>query len=218
MQLKTPIILLVVGSFALSGCLEPGPEPQNGNTRTQNGALIGAGLGALLGATRESGSDRFKNAAIGAALGAGAGALIGNALDKQAAELRGSMGNEVKIVNNGDHLIVTMPQDILFDTDSALVRSDLRSDLRTLAANLRDYPNTTVDVLGHTDNTGTAAYNQNLSSRRASAVAAVLMDAGVRPSRVRSFGRGEDEPIASNQTASGRHQNRRVEIVIRPVT
>lgn len=218
MQLKTPIILLVVGSFALSGCLEPGPEPKNGNTRTQNGALIGAGIGALLGATRESGSDRFKNAAIGAALGAGAGALIGNALDKQAAELRGSMGNDVKIVNNGDHLIVTMPQDILFDTDSALVRSDLRSDLRTLANNLRDYPNTTVDVLGHTDNTGTAAYNQNLSSRRASAVASVLMDAGVRPSRVRSFGRGEDEPIASNQTTEGRRQNRRVEIVIRPVT
>ncbi|PHQ99606.1 MAG: hypothetical protein COB39_02940 [Marinosulfonomonas sp.] len=218
MQLRTPIILLVVGSFALSGCLEPGPEPQNGNTRTQNGALIGAGLGALLGATRESGSDRFKNAAIGAALGAGAGALIGNAMDKQAADLRGSMGSDVKIVNNGDHLIVTMPQDILFDTDSALVRSDLRSDLRALANNLRDYPDTTVDVVGHTDNTGTAAYNQNLSSRRASAVANVLMDAGVRPSRVRSFGRGEDEPIASNQTASGRHQNRRVEIVIRPVT
>ncbi len=218
MQLKTPIILLVVGSFALSGCLEPSPEPQNGNTRTQNGALIGAGLGALLGATRESGSDRFKNAAIGAALGAGAGALIGNAMDKQAAELRGSMGRDVKIVNNGDHLVVTMPQDILFDTDSALVRSDLRSDLRALATNLQDYPNTTVDVLGHTDYTGTAAYNQNLSSRRASAVAGVLMDAGVRPSRVRSFGRGEDEPIASNQTTEGRRQNRRVEIVIRPVS
>ena len=217
MQFKTPITLLVVGSFALTGCMDPGPEPANGNTRTQNGALIGAGLGALLGATHESGSDRFKNAAIGAALGAGAGALIGNALDKQAAELRGSMGNDVKIVNTGDRLIVTMPQDILFNTDSALVRSDLRSDLRALASNLQSYPDTTVDVLGHTDNTGTAAYNQNLSSRRASAVATVLMDAGVAPSRIRSFGRGEDEPIASNLTPEGRHQNRRVEIVIRPV-
>ena len=215
--MKTPITLLVVGSFALTACMDPGPEPANGNTRTQNGALIGAGIGALLGATRESGSDRFKNAAIGAAVGAGAGALIGNALDKQAAELRGSMGNEVKIVNTGSELIVTMPQDILFNVDSANVRSDLRSDLRALAANLQDYPNTTVDVLGHTDNTGTAAYNQNLSSRRASAVAAVLMDAGVAPSCVRAFGRGEDEPVASNLTAEGRHQNRRVEIVIRPM-
>jgi len=218
MQFKTPMILLVAGSFALTGCMDPGPEPQNGNTRTQNGALIGAGLGALLGATKESGSDRFKNAAIGAALGAGVGAIIGNQLDKQAAELRGSMGNDVKIVNTGDRLIVTMPQDILFDTGSALVRSDLRNDLRTLANNLRSYPDTTVDVLGHTDNVGAADYNQNLSARRASAVAFVLMDAGVQASRVRSFGRGEDEPVASNQTASGRQQNRRVEIVIRPTT
>ena len=216
MHLKTPITLLIAGSFALTGCMDPGPEPQNGNTRTQNGALIGAGLGALLGATKESGSDRFKNAAIGAAIGAGVGAVVGNQLDKQAAELRGSMGNDVKIVNTGDRLVGTMPQDILFDTDSALVRSDLRRDLGTLANNLRRYPDTTVDVLGHTDNVGTADYNQNLSARRASAVAFVLMDAGVQASRVRSFGRGEDEPVASNQTASGRQQNRRVEIVILP--
>ncbi|KPU84262.1 membrane protein [Marinosulfonomonas sp. PRT-SC04] len=215
---KTPLMLLVAGSFALTGCIQPSPEPQNGNTRTQNGALIGAGLGALLGATKESGSDRFKNAAIGAALGAGLGAIIGNQMDKQAAELRNSMGNDVKIVNTGDRLVVTMPQDILFDTDSALVRGGLRSDLHTLAANLQKYPDTTIDVLGHTDNTGAAEYNQNLSSRRASAVANVLMNAGVRPSRVRSFGRGEDEPVSSNQTTAGRQQNRRVEIVIRPAS
>jgi len=217
MKIKTPVILLVAGSFALAGCMDPGPEPKNGNTRTQNGALIGAGLGALLGATHESGSDRVKNAAVGAAIGAGVGAIIGNQLDKQAAELRGSMSNDVKIVNTGDRLVVTMPQDILFDVDSTYVRPDLRSDLGKLAANLRKYPNTTVDVIGHTDNTGAASYNQNLSSRRASAVAAVLMDSGVTPSRVRSYGRGEDEPIATNLTPEGRHQNRRVEIVIRPV-
>ncbi len=217
MKIKTPIMLLVAGSFALSGCLDPGPEPKNGNTRTQNGALIGAGLGALLGATRESGNDRVKNAVVGAAIGAGVGAIIGNQLDKQAAELRGSMSDDVKIVNTGDRLVVTMPQDILFDVDSTYVRPDLRSDLGKLAANLRKYPNTTVDVIGHTDNTGAASYNQNLSSRRASAVASVLMNSGVTPSRVRSYGRGEDEPIASNLTVEGRRQNRRVEIVIRPV-
>ncbi len=218
MQMKKPIALLVVGSFALAGCLEPTPEPKNGNTRTQNGALIGAGLGALLGATKESGNDRVKNAALGAALGAGVGAIIGNQMDKQAAELRGSMGDDVKIVNTGDRLIVTMPQDILFDTGSAAVRADLRSDLRTLATNLNNYPNTTVDVLGHTDNVGPADYNQNLSSRRASAVASVLMDSGVQPSRVRAFGRGEDDPVATNQTDAGKRQNRRVEIVIRPTS
>lgn len=218
MLLKTPITLLVVGSFALTGCMDPGPEPANGNTRAQNGALIGAGIGAILGATHESGNDRLRNAALGAAVGAGAGAMIGHSLDKQAAELRGSMGNNVRVVNTGNELVVTMPQDILFDTDSAAVRYDLRTDLRALANNLRDYPNSTVDVVGHTDNTGTAAYNQNLSSRRASAVAAVLKDAGVRPSRVRSFGRGEDQPVASNLSAEGRRQNRRVEIIIRPTS
>lgn len=218
MKFLSPITLLIAGSFALTGCMDPGPEPQNGNTRTQNGALIGAGLGALLGATKESGSDRFKNAAIGAAIGAGVGAIVGNQLDKQAAELRGSMGDEVQIENTGDRLIVTMPQDILFETDSALVHGNLRNDLRTLASNLQKYPDTTIDVMGHTDNTGAADYNQNLSARRASAVASVLMDAGVRPARVRSFGRGEDEPVATNQTATGRQQNRRVEIVIRPVS
>lgn len=217
MKFITPITLLVAGSFVLTGCMTS-PEPQNGNTRTQNGALIGAGLGALLGATKESGSDRFKNAAIGAALGAGVGAIAGNLMDKQAAELRSSMGNDVQIQNTGDRLIVTMPQEILFDTDSTFVRSDLRSNLNTLAANLQKYPDTTIDVLGHTDNTGAADYNQNLSARRASAVSSVLMDAGVQASRLRAYGRGEDEPVASNQTEQGRHQNRRVEIVIRPVS
>ncbi len=217
MKFKTPVILLAAGSFALAGCMDPRPEPKNGNTRAQNGALIGAGLGALLGATRESGNDRVKNAVVGAAIGAGVGAIIGNELDKQAEELRGSMSDDVKIVNAGDHLVVTMPQDILFDVDSTYVRPDLRSDLGKLAANLRKYPNSTVDVFGHTDNTGAASYNQNLSTRRAQAVASVLVNSGVAQSRVRAIGRGEDEPIATNLTAEGRRLNRRVEIVIRPV-
>jgi outer membrane protein OmpA-like peptidoglycan-associated protein len=110
-----------------------------------------------------------------------------------------------------------MPQDILFNIDSTSLRPGLRRDLAVLANNLNDYPDTTVDILGHTDNTGTAEHNQNLSARRASAVAAVLRDAGVAPSRLRAFGRGEDEPVSSNLTAEGRRANRRVEIVIRPV-
>ena len=216
MQIKTSIILLTASTFALSGCLESGPG-QQGN-RTQNGAIIGALVGGAFGATRK-GDHKLGKAAAGAAIGGLVGGLVGANLDKQAKDLRRDIGNgDVKIVNTGSELIVTMPQDILFQTDSALVRSDLRSDLNKLAANLQQYPDTTVDVLGHTDNTGSASHNQNLSSRRANSVANVLMDAGVRPSRVRSFGRGEDEPVASNLTAEGRHQIRRVEIVIRPIS
>ncbi len=111
---------------------------------------------------------------------------------------------------------MTMPQDILFAVDSATLRSDLRMDLRTIAANLQRYPDSLIRVVGHTDNTGSAAYNQALSERRADAVAAELIGAGVSGRRVIAEGRGFSQPIASNATESGRAQNRRVEITIRP--
>ena len=109
-----------------------------------------------------------------------------------------------------------MPQDILFATDSAALRPDLQSDLRTVAQSLLAYPNTTVQVIGHTDNTGDASYNLNLSQRRAASVANVLISQGVPGFRVQTFGRGEDQPIADNLTPEGRARNRRVEIVILP--
>ncbi len=215
-RVKSSVAILCASTIALTACVDPGPEPRNGNTRTQNGALIGAGIGAVLGGTRESGSDRLKNAVIGGALGAIVGAGVGSYLDQQAAELRRDLGNDVNVVNNGDYLTVTMPQDILFATDSANLRGSLQSDLRTLANSLNQYPDSTVDVIGHTDNTGGAGYNQDLSSRRAASVASVLRNSGVSGNRIRAFGRGENEPVATNLSAEGRAQNRRVEIIIRP--
>lgn len=161
--------------------------------------------------------ERRRNAAAGAILGAGGGALIGNQLDKQEADLRAQMGNSnVNIQNTGDRLIVTLPQDILFATDSATLRPDLQRDLRTVGQSLLAYPDTTVQVLGHTDNTGDAGYNLNLSRQRAQSVANILMTEGVPSFRIQSIGRGEDQPLASNLTPEGRAQNRRVEIVILP--
>lgn len=214
--MRTHIAIALSSVLVLTACVPTTSEEQN---RTRDGALIGGALGALAGlATGDDADERRRDAIIGGIVGAGVGAAIGNQLDKQAAELEQSLDNRVGIVNTGDRLIVTMPQDLLFEVDSALVRSDLRSDLRLLSASLQDYPNTTVDIIGHTDNTGSAAYNQNLSSRRAASVAAILSDAGVTRGRLRAFGRGEDAPVASNLTPEGRAQNRRVEIVIRPVT
>ena len=118
--------------------------------------------------------------------------------------------------NTGDRLIVTMPQDILFATDSADLRPDLRADLRTVAQSLNDYPQSRVQVLGHTDNTGSAQYNLDLSQRRAGSVAGQLIAYGVDAGRIRTTGLGEDQPIATNLTAEGRAKNRRVEIVILP--
>ena len=145
-----------------------------------------------------------------------AGGAIGGVLDRQAGELRQSLGPDVGVVNTGNEIVVTMPQDILFATDSAALRPDLQSDLRTIAANLQRYPDSVVVVTGHTDSTGTAAHNQALSERRADAVAGVLISSGVPARRIQAVGAGQTQPIASNGSASGRAQNRRVEITIRP--
>lgn len=217
---RTPLLMASAALLALTACTDPSVQTDDPRQRTKEGMAIGAGLGALAGAlTGDNAKERRKAAVIGAAVGAAAGGLIGSQLDKQAEELRQDFGSdEITVIRDGDRLIVTMPQDILFAVDSDYVGTGLKSDLRVLARSLNDYPNTTVDVIGHTDNTGDAAYNQDLSNRRARAVADVLYDAGVATNRIRAYGRGEDEPVASNLTPEGRAQNRRVEIIIRPMS
>lgn len=216
-RLIKPIILATASALALTACVGntvgPADPAQN---RTRDGAIIGGLLGGFVGAASGS-ENQGRNAILGAAAGAAAGGIIGNALDRQAQDLRSSLRNDnILIENTGSELIVTMPEGILFDVDSAAIRGNLQADLRALAANLNQYPSTGVEVVGHTDNTGSAAYNQDLSTRRAQAVGGVLLEAGVAPSRVRSLGRGESAPIATNLTPEGRRQNRRVEVIIRP--
>jgi len=218
------IAVMAVSAVALAGCETTADRfdtmsPSNGdpNQRTKQGAIIGGLVGAATGViVGDDAEERRRGAVIGGVIGAGGGAIIGNQLDKQAAELRQQVGNDVQIVNTGNELIVTMPQDILFAVDSDTLRSDLQSDLRALATNLNNYPNSTVDIIGHTDNTGDAGYNQDLSQRRAQSVRNILINSGVDGFRLRAIGRGEDQPVASNLDAAGRTQNRRVEIVIRP--
>ena len=205
----------VLALFALGACTDPAYGPGGERQRTAQGAAIGAGVGAAIGGTIKSGDDGVENALIGAAIGGLVGGAIGNSLDKQAQELNQSLSNDIGVIRQGDALIVRMPQDILFPVDSAVVNPGLRADLFTLADSLNRYPDTTVTVVGHTDNTGSAAYNQDLSERRASAVRAVLINAGVSPARIRAIGAGENQPIATNQTADGRALNRRVDITIR---
>jgi outer membrane protein OmpA-like peptidoglycan-associated protein len=217
MMMKTPLLLAAASTLALTACVDPNAYPDDPNARQRSGAVIGGLVGAVTGAAVSSDDDRLKGAIIGGALGAGTGALIGADLDRQAAELRGSLSSNISVTNTGEYLIVNMPQDLLFAVDSAAVRPDLRSDLNAVAASLLKYPNSRIEVIGHTDNTGSAAYNQDLSQRRAVAVTEVLRGAGVPGSRLAAIGRGEDAPIASNLTPEGRAQNRRVEIIIRPI-
>lgn len=207
--------LSAVAILGLTACTDPAyvsgsAEDRDQYRKTKNGAIFGALAGAGLAAVTDG------DPLLGAAIGAGAGAVIGNVLDKQEAELRAQLDDDVLIENTGDRLILTLPQDILFDVDSYNVSASLQDDLAKVATSLDKYPDSTVQILGHTDNTGSASHNQGLSERRANAVADVLMDNGVPFGRIDTIGRGEDQPIASNLDEDGRRQNRRVEIVILP--
>ena len=216
MIFRLPAIAALSGLLALGACTDPGGlnDPNDPNRNRNQGVLLGAGLGALVG--NLAGGDTEATMA-GAVVGGLAGGLVGNELDKQERDLRASVGDgRVKITNTGDRLIVTLPQDILFATDSFAVSPDLQDDLRAVSANLQSYPNSVVQVIGHTDNTGDAGYNLDLSQRRANAVANLLIASGTSASRVETVGRGESTPVASNLSPEGRALNRGVEIVILP--
>ncbi len=214
--MTTKISLTLAGAslLALTACVSPIANPNDPNARAKTGAITGGLIGAVLGGS--GGDEGLGRAVAGGVIGAAIGGVIGATLDQQAAELRGSLDSDISVTNTGEYLIVNMPQDLLFAVDSAALQPTLTSDIKTVAASLLKYPNSRIEVIGHTDNTGSAAYNQDLSQRRAVSVANVLRESGVPNGRLTAYGRGEDQPIASNATVDGRAQNRRVEIIIRP--
>ncbi|MGE4611003.1 MAG: OmpA family protein [Paracoccaceae bacterium] len=206
---KTASVVVLTGTLTLSGCVNPDGTTNN----TGTGASVGAVLGGLLG--RAVSGDKGKGTIIGGLIGGAIGGAIGADLDAQEAALRESMGGSVSIFNTGTQLIVSLPEEITFATNSAVVKSSLVADLNTLAASMNAYPNTMIEVVGHTDNTGTSAYNQALSEQRARAVRGILINI-VNPNRVLAYGVGETRPVASNSSSAGRQANRRVEIYITP--
>jgi len=210
--LKTMMVVVLSGAMALSGCTNPDGTANNTNT----GVVGGAALGALVGSRVAGNSTR--GAVVGALIGAAAGGAIGNQLDAQEQALRAQMGGSGAVITNtGSQLIVTLPEQITFAVDSSQLKSSFIGSLQTLASNLRSYPNTSIEVVGHTDSSGDAAYNQSLSERRAASVRSVLINSGVSAGRVRAFGMGENQPVASNSSPAGRQANRRVEIYITPI-
>lgn len=205
--------LSILSAFILAACEDTTNGPQK---KTAAGIGIGAATGALAGIII---GDNKDSVVVGTVAGAVIGGLIGNSLDRQEAELRDSLSDDgTTITNTGSELIVTLPEGITFDTDSTYVRDSFRPEIYKIASNLQNHPDTTIDVIGHTDSTGDASYNQALSTNRANSVTGLLTGKGVSHSRIASYGRGETSPIASNDTESGKAQNRRVEIVIRPTT
>ncbi|MDZ4673530.1 MAG: OmpA family protein, partial [Gemmatimonadota bacterium] len=154
-----------------------------------------------------------KGAIIGAVVGGTAGAIIGSQMDKQAQELEQNIKG-ARVERVGEGIQVTFESGLLYDFDSDVVKPDARANLRELAASLGKYPNTDLVIIGHTDQVGSYTYNQSLSERRARAAATYLITVGVDGGRLATHGLGETEPVASNDSESGRAANRRVEVAI----
>ncbi|MBE03393.1 MAG: hypothetical protein CMI11_08420 [Oceanospirillales bacterium] len=196
-------------------------DPYTGEEKTSNatkGSIIGAIGGAAIGAATSSKSDRGKGALIGAASGAALGGGIGYYMDKQEAELRHKLeGTGVRVVRNGDQIELVMPGNITFDLNQATIKPSFTDTLESVALVLKEYDKTIIQIEGHTDSSGSDSYNQLLSERRASAVRDFLLNQGIEPRRTRAVGYGERYPIASNDTAAGREQNRRVELTLVPM-
>lgn len=205
----------VAGSLILAGCAQ---NPYTGeDRRTATGATVGAGAGALLGNVIAGSGNKTGGTLIGAAVGATVGGLVGRQMDQQERELRQEMaGTGVDVQRQGDTIRLQAPEAITFDTESAHIKPQFQGALNQLAYSIQQYPNTVVRVEGHTDSTGSAAYNQSLSLNRAESVTRYLAQQGVSPSRLQPVGYGFSRPIATNDTAAGRAQNRRVEILILP--
>ena len=186
--------------------------------RTAVGAGIGAIGGYLLGDLIGGRSDRTERI-LGAGIGAVAGGAIGQYMDQQEARLRReTAGSGVEIDRQGNELVLRMPAGITFAYDRADVQPQFQATLNEVAETLRAYPATAIDVYGHTDSTGTNAYNQDLSERRARSVADYLTGRGVQPVRIATRGFGETQLLVNpERTEADRQANRRVEIRISPV-
>lgn len=211
------ITTLLLSALLTASCTTIDPFTREEKTSsTTKGAAVGAAVGAAGGAI--AGGD-LKSAAIGAGIGALAGGAVGAYMDRQEAELRRQLeGSGVSVTRVGDNIVLNMPGNITFATNSSTLNPAFHEVLDSVALVLDEYEKTVIEAAGHTDSTGDASYNQALSEQRAQAVSRYLVSKGVQPVRIAAYGHGESRPIASNATPEGRQENRRVELTLLPVT
>ncbi len=206
--------------LAVTACTTVNPYTEKKQaSKLAIGAGIGAASGAVIGLLTADSKNRQKNALIGAGLGALAGGGIGYYMDVQEAKLRQRLrGSGVSVTRAGNQIMLNMPGNITFATNSANINAGFYDVLNSVCLVLKEYKKTTVDVIGHTDNVGSDKYNQQLSENRARSVAEYLSGQGILAARLLISGMGEAQPVASNATPEGRSQNRRVNIQIAPLT
>ena len=215
-------LVCVISLVTLSGCTTTNPYT---GERQVSKAAIGTGLGAAAGAAigaiagGDSSKERRKKALIGAGVGAVAGGSVGYYMDVQEAKLREQLqGTGVSVTRVGDEIMLNMPGNVTFATNSVDIKSDFYAVLDSVSLVLKEYDKTVVEVTGHTDDRGAETYNQSLSERRADSVAQYLRSRGLDGMRLITVGYGESRPKADNATAAGREQNRRVELTLAPIT
>ncbi|MCZ7834067.1 OmpA family lipoprotein [Atlantibacter hermannii] len=209
---------VISGALAVSGCTTNPYTGEREAGKSGIGAGIGTLVGAGVGALSSSKKDRGKGALIGAAAGAALGGGVGYYMDVQEAKLREKMqGTGVSVTRNGDNIVLNMPNNVTFDSNQANLKPAGANTLTGVAMVLKEYPKTAVNVLGYTDSTGSSDLNMRLSQQRADSVASALITQGVAANRIQTRGMGPANPIASNDTAEGKAQNRRVEITLTPI-
>lgn len=218
--LVRPTLAIAFVAVLLAGCTT---NPYTGEEEASNagkGAGIGATIGAVAGVlSGDDADERRKRALIGAGVGALAGAGVGHYMDRQEARLREELqGTGVSVTRIGDDIILNMPGNITFDVNQSAISASFYPVLNSVAKVAREFNKTLIDVAGHTDSTGTVAYNMDLSRQRADSVNQYLQNQGIDASRVFAEGYGPHYPIADNSTAQGRSENRRVEIALKPLT
>ena len=212
---------IAAGALLAASCTTLDPYTREERTaRAQRQAVIGAVSGAVAGLiTGDSSMERKKRALVGAGLGALTGAAVGGYMDRQEARLRAELDRTgVSVTRIGENITLNMPGNVTFATNSAGLNAEFFEVLNSVSLVINEYEQTVVEVAGHTDSTGSDAYNQTLSEQRAGAVAGYLQTRQVRGDRLITVGMGENRPIANNETADGRQANRRVELTLVPLT
>ena len=205
-KMRMSLIIILGAALILSGCASM--------NRTQKGAAVGTATGGAMGAVigRASGNTAL-GAIIGAAVGGATGAVIGHQMDKQAEEIKNTVP-DAKVERVGEGIVVEFSSKVLFAYDKSNLSDEAKTSLDKLVKVLNSYPDTDIELQGHTDSKGTEEYNQALSERRANAVSGYLVGKGINNSRLTIKGFGETMPKYTNDTADGRTQNRRVEFLI----